>query len=442
MNSLIVTVLVTKSTRVVQQASFSVPAIFGPSDRWSDAYRIYTSTKAMISDGFLTSDPEYIEAQALMSQAIKPAQFIVTKFSAAVTQEDTFAVNTLTVGHVYQFTIDSVPITYTALNTDTQQSILAALGAAIAAAFPAGSPVTVSVSGSGAGASLVLMAAAPGAGFSISAVDSQLTHVAVTANHSIVQDIVTAQDVIPVAEMFYGVIVTSHVASDILQIATYIETQLLVYITASSDAGCLTSGDTDIMSLLKAEEFDRTLILYSAQANTNGPDGAWCGYMLPTTPGSSNWADKTLVGVSPDNLTPTQIANVVSKNGNVYVTVAGNGCTLYGIAPGGEYIDVTIFLDWLSSQIQTNIIALITDPGNLKIPYTNPGIAMVENQISAAMKQGEQNGGLAPGWTVFAPDVSAVSPADKSNRTLNNIGASGELAGAINKVNVNVYVSV
>lgn len=440
--TLIVNVTITKSTRVVQLASFSIPGIFGPSNRFVDAYRVYNSAAEMLADGFLMSDPEYIEANAAFSQPIKPPEIVVSKFTAAVAQVDTFAVNTLTSGHVYSFTLNSIVISYTAGGGDTQQSILSALLAAIATAYPTNSPVTGAVTGSGAGALLTLTSSIAGVGVSYTSVDAQLTHVAVTANHSIAQDIAAVQLLIPPTSMFYGVIVTSHAAADILQVATYIESQLLVYVTATLDAAVLANTAGNIMEVLKAKTFDRTMIMYSAGANTEGPDGAWMGYVLPTTPGSSNWAMKTLAGVTPDNLTPTQINNIFANNGNVYVQIGGNGTTLEGLASGGDFLDITIFLDWLASTIQSGVIATVTDPLNLKIPYTNQGISQLEAPIKSSFKQGQDNGGLAPGWSTFAPNVNDVSAADKANRVLNNIGGSGTLAGAINKININVYVTV
>lgn len=440
-SALIVNVVITKSTRVVSEQAFNIPAIFGPSNRFEEVYKVYTSAADMLADGFVESDPEYIEALALTSQAIKPSQFVVSKFTASVEQVDTFAVNAVNVGHDYGFTINSVPVSYTAIGGDTQQSILAGILAAIGAAFPVNPPVTGAVTGVGAGALLTLSSSVAGIGVSYTAIDVQLIHALVTANHSISQDILVAQEAVAAEDSFYGVIVTSHVASDILQVAAYIESQLLVYVTATADAGVLTNQAGNIMAALKALSYDRTMILYSAQANTNGPDGAWMGYMLPTTPGVGNWAMKTLVGVVADNLNPTQIGNILSNNGNIYVIIGGNGTTLYGIAPGGEFFDVTIFLDWLASTIQTGIIAVETDPLNLKIPYTNKGIAMLENPIRGALQEGQDNQGLAAGWTVFAPDVNSVPEIDKRDRTLNNTGFNAVLAGAINKINIQGFVS-
>jgi hypothetical protein len=439
--ALIVNVVVTKSTRTVSLASFSIPIIFGPSDRFGELYRVYTGTAGMVADGFMPSDPELIEATSLMAQAIKPSQFLIGKFTAAVEQVDTFMVNTLTPSHQYKFTLNSVIISYTATGGDTQQSILAALLSAIATAFPSGSPVTGAVVGTGPSATLTLTSATPGLGVSYTAVDSLLTQANLTPNHTIVQDIEALYLGVAANVSPYGVIVTSHVASDIIQIATYIESQLLVYLTATLDSNVLTNGTGNVMAVLKGLSLDRTMIMYSAGANTQGPDGAWMGYLLPTTPGSANWAMKVLALVTPDNLNPTQIANVLFNNGNIYVNIGGGGTTLYGTTPAGEYFDVTIFLDWLASTTQSNIIAIETDPLNLKIPYTNGGIAQIESGISAAMRQGQDNGGLAPGWSVFGPDISTVSPSDKASRTLNGVGGSGTLAGAIDKINVQIFAS-
>jgi len=165
------------------------------------------------------------------------------------------------------------------------------------------------------------------------------------------------------------------------------------------------------------------------------------GYMLPTLPGIGNWADKTLTLVTPDQLNPTQIGNVLSKSGNVYVTIGGNGCTLYGVTPGGEFFDVTIFLDWLASTMQTNVIGVQTDPLNLKIPFTNPGVAMIENPIAATLQQGQNQNGIIPGWDVFGPNVNTLTPAQRASRILTGAGFDAQLAGAINQIAIAGFVS-
>lgn len=442
-NGLIVNVTITKSTRTVSQAAFNIPCIFGNSGR-VEVPTAYTSSSDMLTINggpFMDSDPEYIEAESLMGQAIKPPQFLVAPNTPSVAQIDTFQVGTLTVGHVYKFTMGTFVISYTSIEADTQQSILAALLTAIGTAYPENPPVTGAVTSTGASATLTLTAVTAGIGVTYTNIDASLTHVVVAVNHSIATDIATAQAAAPLASPFYGVIVCSHAANDIIQVATYIETQLLVYVTATLDSGVLSNDDGNVMAVLKGLSLDRTMIMYSAQANTQGPDGAWMGYMLPTTPGVGNWAMKTLAEITPDDqLTPTQMSNIKGNNGNIYVTVGGNGCTLYGITPAGEYLDVTIFLDWLSSTIQSGIIAVETDPANLKIPYTNNGITQLETPVRSALQTGQNNQGLVPGWDVFAPNANDVPVSDRDARVLNGLGFDADLAGAINQINIAGFI--
>lgn len=441
--STVVTVTITKTTRVVSLPSFSVPLILGPSARFGDLYRDYTDPTEMVADGFLPSDPEYIHAVALSSQLIRPATWVVGHFTAAVAQVDTLMVGTLASGHLYQFTLNSIIISYTSSGGDTQQSILAALLTAIGVAYPTNPPVTGAVTGSGAGATLTLTSSVAGVGFSITAVDADLTLAHLTPNHSIVNDLQTLQAGILPADQFYGVLVTSKAASDVLQVATYIETQLLVYIFASLDAGILVpSTTTDIFSQLKALSFERTWGIYSAGANTQATDAAWMGYMIPTTPGIGQWGLKTLKGVTADNLSPTQFSSVLAKNGNAYVTMGSSGVTYPGVNFFGEFVDLEILVDWTQTNIQIGIFNVLTDPNNLKVPYDNSGINMIENPVRAVLSQGQANQGYLPGWDVFAPDEADVSTADKADRTLNNLGFDAKFAGAIIKVNLKGNVSV
>lgn len=432
----VVSITITKGSQSVSVQSFSVPCIFGPSARFGDPIRYYTSPTAMLSDGFLTTDPEYIFAVSVEAQSPAPPKFGVSHFTASVVQVDRIQVNTLAASHLYEFTLDSVLISYTSTGLDTQQSILVALNSAIVAAFPTNPPVTGAVTGSGPAAELTLTATVAGAGASYSAVDADLTLTNLTPNHSIAQDIAALQ---AVDDTWYGVLVTSHADNDIEQVASYIETQLKLYGTSSNDSDILTSVSTDLASILKGKSFERTYLMYSASPNL-GPEAAWMGRMFPTVPGSANWNFKTLVEISPDNLSPTQIANAQGKNCNVYITIGGVNIATLGVTPGGEFIDVTVFLDWLKSTMQANVFSVLVN--NPKVPYTNKGVVAIENPIAQTLQQGQNNGGLAAGWTVNGPDVANVSQADKADRTLNGVSFNAQLAGAINVVNIQGFVSV
>lgn len=430
----IVQITITKGTKSVSQESFSVPCIFGSSARFVDVIRYYSSTSAMLADGFLISDPEFIAASELAEQSPSVSQWAVSHFTPSVAQVDQFQVNLLSTGHLYSLTTNGVVLSYTASGGDTQQSILGQLLTQALAISPA--VVSGTVVGTGAGATLTLTSSTPGVAVAYTAIDPDLTHVASVANHSIPSDIAVTQQS---DNSWYGIIVCSHTDWDILQVAAYVETQLKLYGTSSNDAAILTSSVTDLASQLKAKNYTRTFLLYSASPAAF-PEAAWIGALFPTTPGAANWNFKTLAGITADNLSSTQITFAQNKNCNVYIVIGGVSIATIGITPSGQYIDVTVFIDWLTSTMQSNVYSVLVN--SAKVPYTNKGIVSIENPIAQTLQQGQNNGGLAPGWSIGAPDVSAVSSADKANRVLNGVTFQCTLAGAVNKVNVQGFVSV
>lgn len=432
----IVTITITKGTQAVAVQSFGVATIFGPSARFMEPIKYYGSTFAtdMIADGFLVSDPEYIFATTLMSQTPRPVQFGVSHYTVSVAQVDTFGINTLTTGHPYVLTLNGTVLTYTALGGDTQQAILGQLLTQALAISPA--VVSGSVSGSGSGALLTLTSTVSGQAVAYTAIDADLTHVALTPNHSIVSDIQTCQ---ASDDTWYGVLVTSHLSGDIEQVAAYIQTQLKVYGTSSADANILTTSTTDLASVLKGKAYTRTFLEYHATP-ADGIEAGWIGRMFPTIPGAANWNFKTNVGITPDNLNTTQINNAQGKNCNVYVTIGGVNIQTKGVVSSGEYIDVTILIDWITATMQGNVYSILVN--NDKIPYTNKGIGAVENGVSQTLQQAQDNGGISAGWVVTAPDISQVPQADKIARTLNGVVFTATLAGAINNVNIQGFVGV
>jgi hypothetical protein len=79
-----------------------------------------------------------------------------------------------------------------------------------------------------------------------------------------------------------------------------------------------------------------------------------------------------------------------------------------------------------------------------KIPFTDAGIAIVENEIRAVLNQGVQNGFLAanPAPIVRVPLASEVSTNDKANRILPDIYFEGTLAGAVHGVTIQGVVKL
>lgn len=342
----IVQVNITQQTQAVPQAGFGIPLIVGSSNRFTggDLIRYYASSAAMLEDGFLTSDPEYIYAVKAFSQALSPVQI--------------------------------------------------------------------------------------GVGYSTFA--------------NIAADLLAIQNQ---SDLWYGVSLCTQNDAVILAAASFIETEKKIYISDSAEAGILTSATSDVLSQLKALGYKRTALMYSTEAN-QGPSAAWLGGQLPQTPGSSTWKFKQMIGIAPDDLTQTQLNNVIGipgipqKNGNVYVTVGGVPITEEGWMVGGQFIDITVGLDWLESRMQENVFSLLVQ--SPKVPYTDQGISVIVNAVRQTLQEGVQNG-LIDGnsdITVTAPSVQDIPQADRANRVLPDVKFSCRLAGAIHFVVIDGTVSV
>lgn len=439
----VVSVTISNQTASVPQVSFGVPLIVGPSaPGWSDPVRVYAAPADLLADGYTTASPEYVYALELYSQAIVPTQYLVGRRSAPATQVDSFQVTTLTSGRQYKVTVNGAVYSYTAGSSDSQQAVLTALGTAIAAA----QPVTSGVSGTGATATLTLTATSAGTVVTYSAIDAQLSRTTVTAAAGIAQDLATIS---ASNDTWYGLVVAGASDADILQAAAYIESVRKIFVAVSSSAAIATSATSDVLSTLKSKAYARTALVFSPGAAAQGIEAAWVGGQLPQTPGSNTWTYRTLVGISPDTLSANQVATVIGqpiggvagKNGNVYTVVGGVPVTQQGMMAKGQYIDITIGLDWLQAAIQNNIYSAIVAAN--KIPFTDEGVGVLMSAVRAAIDQGVANQ-LIDGDTISitAPPVLQVLPSQRAQRIAPTITFGCRLKGAIQSVRVRGNVTV
>lgn len=162
----------------------------------------------------------------------------------------------------------------------------------------------------------------------------------------------------------------------------------------------------------------------------------WLNY----SSGSETSAFKALAGVTPSELTSTEMKTLEEANLNYFITVGSKNITMIGKVLAGEWADVIRFRDWLKNDMQVRVVNLfIARP---KIPYTDPGIALVQNQMIAALKAGQDAGGIAPdefdedgnkipGFTTKVPLAASLSASEKASRKLTKCSFKARLAGAI-----------
>ena len=175
-------------------------------------------------------------------------------------------------------------------------------------------------------------------------------------------------------------------------------------------------------------------------------------------------AYKRLPGVTPDNLTETQVTHIcgsaesTGNNGNVYIIRGEDYYVLQqGYCANGQSFDEVVYLDMLKNEITLNVMDLLYK--RRKIPQTEPGVTSIINVINKACKKfvtlgfiapGQWNGNeclslqtgdyLPEGYLVQSEPINEQSQADREKRKSPPIYVCIKLAGAIEFVTIQVNV--
>lgn len=162
--------------------------------------------------------------------------------------------------------------------------------------------------------------------------------------------------------------------------------------------------------------------------------------------GTETTAFKVLNGVNPAELTSAEMAALDAAHISYFVPVGNRNLTMGGAVLSGEWADVVRFRDWLKNDMQTRVVDLFAT--NSKIPFTDAGIAAIQNQMLASLKAGQDIGGIAeeefdgngesiPGYTTSVPSAAAITASQKSTRTLSGLTFKARLASAIHLTDLN-----
>ncbi len=435
----IVNVIISNATQAVTQAGFGVPLILGYHTRFSDRLRFYSNAAALVTDGFLTTDPEYMAAAAIFSQNPAPTRIAVGRRLLAPTMVVELT-PTAKNSRTYTVKVNGTAFNYASDASATVQEIVEGLKAAYDGAAIAG------ITASEDNTKLVFTGSA-GTWFHVEVSDndgnangmglwSKIQET--TADAGIATDLA---DMLLASSEWYGLILTHRGEAEVEAAAAWVESNKKLLIAASQDTDIKGGSSTDLASDIETSAYARTAILYHHRPKQFA-DAAWMGKLFPFDPGSETWKFKTLAGVDASVLTETEITNVKNKHANWYQALGGVNLTQEGWSGAGEFLDVTRFSDWLRARLQERIYSLLVN--SRKVPFTDAGVAAVEAVVKAQLEDGIIAGGLAadPAPTVTVPKVSAISANDKAARLLPNVNFTAKLAGAIHSLTINGQVSV
>lgn len=254
---------------------------------------------------------------------------------------------------------------------------------------------------------------------------------------------------------FYGVTAATRDVAKQTDIATWVEANKKIYAAGSAEANIVdqdsVTDTTSIAAVVKAQALDRTFVVYSSLAATEGIEAAMLGKVFPFDPGTYTLKFKTLATVTANTLTSTQVTNAEAKNCSIYTEVGGKNILTEGKSGSGEYFDVIVFIDWLEARITESVYATLVS--SKKVPFTTSGIYQIATAVEQPLKIGQNRGGISPtafdaddvqigGYNITVPSLGSVPAADKVARTLNDVKFTAWLAGAIHAVRINGSIRV
>lgn len=239
---------------------------------------------------------------------------------------------------------------------------------------------------------------------------------------------------------FYGVTCDSNLESAGNALQSVVEASLRYLMFTSLDTGVAGVSTTDVGSDFKAAGANRATVIYSTDTGTY-PAVAALATGLSFVPGSYTFHAKNWIGVTPENVTATQITNLRSKNVMFMALVNGLRLSYDGKAGGGRFMDLTLGSDYLSSNLKNS--ALIVIANNAKIPYNDAGGALFEAAARGACDRSVETLFLEAGYTVTVPKIpSGATPTEIATRTFPKIKIIGRLTGAVHKAQYEATLSV
>jgi hypothetical protein len=376
-----VSITITEDSVGADRPGFGVPLVLSYTPTWVERVRSYSSLAEVAVDFPSTTGPEYLAAQALFSQSPRPETIKIGRGALPPTLKHTLT-PVVRNSHTYQVTVGGDGVTETVLEYTSDAS---ATAAEIVAGLLADANAVVGKNFTATGTdTLILTGDAAGDHFWIE-VESEDDWTTTAPDHA---DPGVATDLAAIQvedDSWYALYTMYNSKVYVGAAAAWIEANPKLYSYDTNDVSCKSvavgSAD-DVGEDLFDLGYDRSFGHYSRKSGAMR-GAAFLGSCLPLDPGSETWAYKELAGQEAESLTSTHRTNLDARNLNYYYTVAGVGITWPGKSASGEYIDIIRGLDWLESEMQTDVFEVLA--GNTKIPFTDAGVALIESAVRGTL---------------------------------------------------------
>lgn len=238
-------------------------------------------------------------------------------------------------------------------------------------------------------------------------------------------------------------------------------TQKMLFIYQTDDSNCLVDSQTNILKTLMDASYQRSVGFYATDTYQTSAAlvGLISGFNTMEDNSAYDIAYKTLVGITPVNITDSQLASLQSYNGNAYMQFGTQYSFVYtGISANGYHVDEVYLIDVASYLIQQRTVAGLTSLR--KVPQTEDGLATVVSFVSDACNQlsgigliasGIWNGStvknlntgdaISDGFYVEADSIASQSAEDRQERVSPPIYVCLLSSGALEHIVIRVYVN-
>ena len=423
----VVQVVIFDQTAAIATASFQIPLVLSTFTNFSERSRTYTSI-SQVGEDFASTDATHVAASKLFGQTgvlgAPPPSIVIGRRQV----DEVLITPTVANTQTYTVTLNGTDYSFVSDASALASEITAGLAAAIGVV--AGITVTNNIG------TLSVEVTTLGTAWSIG-VSSNLVKTDITSTETWVEALEAVEED---NDSWYAVVATTQVVAEQEALSDAIQAREKIYGLSTSDAVAPTSGETDIGFLLDAKNNNRTFGVYLPTAATEYPEAAWIGSQLAVTPGANDWDFKRASGVTVSKLSQTQITNLKAKGYNYYISKAGVSIFQNGDMFGGAFIDVTIGKDWLKARLQEGIYFRLIN--SLKIPMTDAGLLIVENEIRSVLSLAQSNGLIDAGWRVSTPPVLSIPATLRAQRAAGVFVIQARLQGAVRSVAIEVYLSV
>lgn len=434
----IISVVIDRNTTPLTEPGFSITQIFSndaslDGDFIKGTSRSYT-TLAGVAEDFDTDSATYKKAQILFSQTNPPDSLRIFLRSDAVAEVKTIEFDdAIQVGGVINGKVNGVAITETDYDTDSDTT----LGLVADKIADLEGIQSAEVDGNNIVVTAVIEWNLSLTDWTSTGDDAPGVTIDDTTDGVNLSDDITSS--IAEKKDWYFAMATTSSKAAILAAAGVIQANVKQGCFVTSDAECLDDEADHVIKQVKDLSYSRTSVWYQ-EDSTEHLDAALLGECLAYKPGKIRFGLRKLTGVSASDLTATQKDNILAEYGNVYTEVLGINITEKGRTGSGDYIDVMRDIDYLTSQIQLRLFALVVN--DKKIGFTDQGAQKPVGELKATLFDAEKSGIIKDDYTVSYPKVLDVSTNNRANRIYPDLNFIANLQGSIEAIQINGVVKV